>query len=264
MTVSGYGMHGYAMISCRTLRQAYEVALKYHSLAEPVMALHWHQEPKTVVWTIPTTQEMGLEESLHRFLLEQQLAMYCAMHRDLMSGRCKPISLHLADVKGSDAVMYEQYLGCRTGSGSRSNELRFNIKWLDRLPVRSSRIAMALVNETSRRILTQAHLVGGRTCQLVQRFLMHTPGAFPGIDEVAAHLETTTRTLRRRLDHEGSTYAMISAQLRHALAVDYLRSTSMTVEDVAAHLGFSDAANFRAAFRKWTGHSPSQVRNAAP
>jgi AraC-like DNA-binding protein len=37
----------------------------------------------------------------------------------------------------------------------------------------------------------------------------------------------------------------------------------MTGEDIALALGFSDAANFRHAFRRWTKESPSMFKHLA-
>jgi transcriptional regulator GlxA family with amidase domain len=42
--------------------------------------------------------------------------------------------------------------------------------------------------------------------------------------------------------------------------VKYLQETTMTNEDIAFALGFSDAANFRHAFRRWTNKTPSELR----
>jgi AraC-like DNA-binding protein len=47
------------------------------------------------------------------------------------------------------------------------------------------------------------------------------------------------------------------------LAVKYLRDTDMTGEDVAGAIGFSDAANLRRAFRRWTKESPSEFKQFA-
>jgi AraC-like DNA-binding protein len=44
------------------------------------------------------------------------------------------------------------------------------------------------------------------------------------------------------------------------MAVRYLRETRLSVEDIAGLLGFSDAANFRHAFRRWTGKTPNDFR----
>ena len=73
-------------------------------------------------------------------------------------------------------------------------------------------------------------------------------------------LHTTSRTLRRRLHLEGTSYQDLLAEVRCNLAKEYLRGTRMTTEDIAETLGFSDAANFRHAFRRWTGRNPSEFR----
>jgi AraC-like DNA-binding protein len=48
--------------------------------------------------------------------------------------------------------------------------------------------------------------------------------------------------------------------LRRDIAIRYLRDTDLTVEDIAESLGFSDAANFRHAFRRWTKAAPHEFR----
>lgn len=49
-------------------------------------------------------------------------------------------------------------------------------------------------------------------------------------------------------------------ELRMEMAIRYLRETRLSVEDIAELLGFSDAANFRHAFRRWTKVQPSAYR----
>jgi AraC-like DNA-binding protein len=44
------------------------------------------------------------------------------------------------------------------------------------------------------------------------------------------------------------------------LAIEYLRSTRLTVEEIGHRVGFADTANFRKALAKWAGQSPSQCR----
>ena len=51
-----------------------------------------------------------------------------------------------------------------------------------------------------------------------------------------------------------------AADLRVHIALRYLRETRMTTQDIAFALGFSDAANFRHAFRRWTGRTPNEFR----
>ena len=72
-------------------------------------------------------------------------------------------------------------------------------------------------------------------------------------------LGTTTRTLRRQLRDENVSFRQLMDELRAHIAMKYLQETTMTNEDIAFALGFSDAANFRHAFRRWTKKTPARV-----
>ena len=71
----------------------------------------------------------------------------------------------------------------------------------------------------------------------------------------------TPRTLRRRLREQNTSYRQLLDELRMNVAIKYFRDTTLTVEDVAHSLGYSDAANFRHAFRRWTSATPDQFKN---
>ena len=46
-------------------------------------------------------------------------------------------------------------------------------------------------------------------------------------------------------------------------ATRHLREGRLPVASIAYHLGFNDPSNFRRAYRRWTGTSPSKVRREA-
>ena len=77
---------------------------------------------------------------------------------------------------------------------------------------------------------------------------------------MAERLGLHERSLRRRLRAEGRSFQALRDEVRCTLARDYLRDTQLSTEDIAAALGFGDAANFRHAFKRWTGESPGAVR----
>jgi len=68
------------------------------------------------------------------------------------------------------------------------------------------------------------------------------------------------RSLRRQLREQGISFRSLLDELRMQIALKYLRTTSLANEDIALALGFSDATNFRRAFRRWTNKSPSEIR----
>ncbi len=78
--------------------------------------------------------------------------------------------------------------------------------------------------------------------------------------DAAEYPKLLGRTLRRKLSDENTSFRQVADELRMEMAIRYLRDTELTVEDIAELLGFSDAANFRHAFRRWTNAAPNAFR----
>jgi len=95
----------------------------------------------------------------------------------------------------------------------------------------------------------------------VRAYLLQDLANRPTLAVIAERLGSTTRTLRRQLDHQGTSFRELLDELRSQVAMKYLRDTIMTSEDIAVSIGFSDATNFRHAFRRWTGKTPSEFRH---
>ncbi|MBI6883447.1 helix-turn-helix transcriptional regulator [Pseudomonas putida] len=85
-------------------------------------------------------------------------------------------------------------------------------------------------------------------------------GRFPGADAVAQTLGMSPRTLHRRLSEQQRTFQSVLEEVRCALAMEFLQQSVMPKDNLAAQVGFSEAANFRKASRKWTGQSPGDYR----
>lgn len=81
------------------------------------------------------------------------------------------------------------------------------------------------------------------------------------IDDVAAHLYMTSRTVMRRLKEEGSSFQQIKDVVRRDKAISLLTLRLLPIKDVAERVGYSDPAVFARAFKKWTGYSPRKYRD---
>lgn len=77
---------------------------------------------------------------------------------------------------------------------------------------------------------------------------------------VAAKLAVSHRTLRRRLQAEGTSYSKLLASVRLEAARRCLANDNLTIDEIAYQLGYTEPTNFRHAFRRWTGSTPSAFR----
>ena len=82
----------------------------------------------------------------------------------------------------------------------------------------------------------------------------------PSFEELTDLLNMSARTLRRRLEREGTSYQRIKDNARRDVAISMLSCEGMTVSEVAEQVGFSDPSAFHRSFKKWTGQSPGSYR----
>lgn len=85
-------------------------------------------------------------------------------------------------------------------------------------------------------------------------------GSYPDINLASEIAGISARTLQRKLAQEGLTYSQIVEKTRLKMAIDYLQDSSLKLVNIAAELGYTDAAHFTRAFKRWTGISPRQFR----
>ena len=63
-----------------------------------------------------------------------------------------------------------------------------------------------------------------------------------------------------RLRAEGHSYSGLVEQARYLAARGLLRDGGIGITEIALDVGYSDAANFNRAFRRWTGVTPREFR----
>ncbi|HIK15332.1 MAG TPA: helix-turn-helix domain-containing protein [Leptolyngbyaceae cyanobacterium M33_DOE_097] len=93
--------------------------------------------------------------------------------------------------------------------------------------------------------------------QLIQILL---PQGDPSLRFAAEAAGISVRTFQRRLENNNLNYSQLVEQVRFDQAVKLLQDPTNQLIDVAFDLGYSDAANFTRAFKRWTGISPREFR----
>jgi AraC-like DNA-binding protein len=258
--LSAYGMYGFALVCSPTIREYFQVAVRYHQLATPLLSMSWREEKDFVAWTLATIPADNHPDSLMRFLLEQHLTQLATHLRTvLQSVHCRPIRATFPYPAPRHLNLYKRYLGCELRFNESACELFYPRSILSEKPHMAHLPTSKLMQETCDRILGEVKTSTGISGEVYQ-IIASTPGHSPAMETVARRLSITVRTLHRKLKAEGASFTQILDDVRCSLAKEYLRSTKFSTEDISELVGFSEAANFRHAFRRWTGSTPANFR----
>jgi AraC-like DNA-binding protein len=260
--VSAYGMYGYAILCSTDFRKTFDFCVKYHVLATPLVTFSFSEKDDVGIWTIEPLQHPLVDQSLYRFIVEMQLGVHLSLQRDVMGPSFIPKEITLTYSRADDFRLTERTTACSLRFEQPANQLVFDRRWMDKPARLGNLTTYAAVVKLCDELLADLSLRTG-VAGKIRANLLQDIAAPPTFAATARQLGTTARTLRRQLQQQGTSFRKVVDELRTQLAVKYLRDTVMTNEDIATAMGFSDPANFRHAFRRWTGKSPGEFRRGA-
>jgi AraC-like DNA-binding protein len=254
--ISHFGILGYALLSASDLRQAIELVSRYYEIFDPVISFEFEIVPPNVCARAVESAALGHFEI---FAHEATLACTAAVARVLLDEPIAPTRLTLCYPEPPHSRRYAAVFGCQPEFAAPYTSIQFESKHLS-APLRFSNKEMAeICRQQCERSLREIEGRGGVILK-VKEELLNTPGRFPKMDLVAANLGMSVRSLRRKLSENSVTYQELLDQVRRDLAVDYLRNSPLTVEQIAELVDYGEAASFRKAFRRWTGKAPGEFR----
>ncbi len=94
----------------------------------------------------------------------------------------------------------------------------------------------------------------------IQKVMLSHPLSDLNETSVAAALFLSKRTLARKLKQHDLSFREIRDNILSQQASSYLRDSELSVEAIASLLNYHDSANFRRAFKRWFGMTPSDYR----
>ena len=260
--LSAYGMYGYAILCSTDFRKTMDFAVRYHSLATPLTTITFQESRKRAKWVIAPISHPRMGAPLCRFVTELQIGIHLSLLRDVFGQSFVPQEISVID-SAVNSRLTPELAGCPVSFEGRANEIAFDPSWMDRVPPLGNRTTHAALLPMCDKLLTELGQRSGVSGK-VRQMLLENISERQAFESVAKRLSINERTLRRQLRSEQTSFREVLDELRMQLAIRYLRNTEMIAEDIAAAIGFSDAANFRHAFRRWTSESPSAFKGGYP
>ena len=256
--LSDFGVYGYALASSTTFGEAVTLAVKHVKLAGPVLEKRFRLDGATAVFegrdvldlgdVLPLATEFWFASSLR--LAERVLEAPFPSRRLLLPYR-----------RPAHAAAYERMFDCPVRFDAGVMEWHFDAALIDLPCPNANPITAGLCQQFCERMLESLPDESDLS-RSIRTACLNSRGVFPSADQMAERLGLSVRTLHRQLALSGQHYQSIVDDVRSSLAIEFLENTSLPVEEIAARVGFSDASNFRKAFRRWTGHTPRHFRGS--
>jgi len=176
-----------------------------------------------------------------------------------------PLQVCFAHPAPADTSEYRRFFRVPVRFGAGSNSMIVSAADAAR-PLRGADEALSLiVRRRLDKILSDRHPHGaGPLGGHVRHMIVEQLGATTLTpDVIAKALGVSRRTFSRRLTEEGLSFRSILDDVRREFACALLHDRSLSIADVAFFLQYSEPTAFNRSFRRWTGRTPTEFRNAS-
>ena len=256
LPVTAHGLLGYAVQSCASIRQAISLFESFVQLRFSLIALSVEERGDEFRVLYRETRPLG---AIARPVLEAVI----------MSTKNLLDAVTLARI-ARVAFAFPKPIYAELARSLFDAEIKYGATWSGFIlprhlvdePLRAGdpdafKEAIAICERELARLPADTTLAGR-----VRRLLFEPHRGFPSLAVTARILHLGPRTLHRRLIEEGTSYRDILEDVRRTLALEHLRAGHLTVAEIANQLGYTDLANFRRAFKRWTKAAPTSYRQS--
>lgn len=251
-----FGIWGFALVNSRTLRDAINLGLRYLDLTFAFNQVHLQENEDDIILML---DDKAIPASCRHFLLDRDMSSIMTMVEELFNYRppLKHVCFRYSAPK--DISIYQQIFGVTPEFNAPYHGVSFAKAFLE-LPIPQSNPHTAAMCEAQCRELLRRQQQRSGVAAKVRDFLLIQPQAMPSMEQVASHLCMSSRTLRRHLTAEQVSYRLLADEVRMTLATELLKIPSLTLEEIAIRVGYSEVSNFLHAFKRCKQQTPSQYR----
>lgn len=257
LSISTHGFLGYAAMSSPTLGLAIETMVRFINTRTSLLSIELVKENPNQFYVQLTSPLRDVE--LSRFFIEMVIAHLVNMRRFLIQTHSPLPQIELSYPAPDYADAYQDILNTKISFAAPSTKVWFAAAEFS-VPVSfaddaSFKAARAQLQQLADQLSSQQDLPSQ-----IKSILMHQDLLHISPDEIASKLCLSPRTMRRHLQAYQLSYQDLLDEVRKAKAEAYMLNQNMSVTEIGYALGFHDTSNFSKAFKRWTGHSPSEYK----
>lgn len=256
-----YGVLGYLIMSCATLADALHRQARYAALVGNLGQVDLADEPPRAGLEPQVAHSwQPLLPQQKRQLSEETLAGWVTFGHWISGLDIPPTEVRFQHAAPADTAEYQRIFRCPVLFDQADNALIFPKRLLATPLGQADAQVRLMLDAYADRLLgeiQQGHSVLDRARLELSRQL---PEVGADLQQIAARLALSPRTLQRRLREAGLSFNQLVDETRQQLVLHYLRDPALELAEIAFLVGFSEPGSLARAFRRWTGQSPGEYR----
>jgi len=250
-----FGLLGMAVMTAPTLRAAWETFLRYQSLSFNTGDSYLFDRGDTVQmrW-YPFARAINK----YRFAVDAIMSSII-IHSGRLTGRnIRPVKVCLSYPKPALTPLFLKTYGRDVSFNQPYNSVALRRQDME-LELQSADPKLhALFCSQADMDLAQLKANTSLSEKVENKIREHLNRGGANIEDIAARLNSSPRTLQRNLTSEGTSFKELLNNVRHELATQYLTESKHSTTDIALKLGYNHTSSSCTAFKHWTGVPPSK------
>ena len=260
---ASFNVVSYLLQSAPTLRAALALVQKYQRLISDGGRFQTIAGPQAC-WVVYHPRQGTLAFSPHQ--IEAVLAAVVVFARWVTGRPLLPQAVQFSQARVGPLAGYREVFQCPVAfEQAFSGVLLANAQLDAPLPQADAQLAAAHHQHAASRLAALSRQDGlEQTLRVWLGSQLHDPlqGQAPTRAQASELLGLTERTLARRLRAAGVSFSGLLDEVRREAAQQALAQTQRPPMEIAQALGYAEASVFWRAFRRWTGMTPVQWRQA--
>jgi AraC-like DNA-binding protein len=255
--LSAFDVHFYAMASSPTLGAAYERLSRYQRLIHETSRVELEIRGKQAT----LRHRLAGGNPAPRHTSEFLLAAWVRAGRIVTALDWTPNEVHFAHAAPHDVREHERIFRTRVHFGMGQNMLLLPLPLLQTPCVRADPGLASVLDRYAVDRLEKAPRTNTSADRVRTLIRDELRGGEPTAARIATRLKMSVRTLNRLLAAEDTSFRDLLDALRRELAIELLAGEA-SIAEVGFLLGFAELSSFHRAFRRWTGRTPAEFRQA--
>lgn len=257
-TVDILGPLALILRSSETVREGLESFAAHLHIYSPAIGLHLEDEGRRQVRYVLDIDVPGAPRRSQ--VIDLSLATMHAIVALVAGKDFRPEYAMVRHDAECPEAAYQSVLHCPVRFDQPVDAMVFRRDYLERRIDRNDPLLRRTVeNYVAQVIATRPMDLCGQVEAFVKRLLPTHGGT---LQSIAGHVSMHPRTLQRRLEDEGKSFAGIVDAIRRERTLLYLAQRQMPLSQVVGLVGYTEQSSFNRACMRWFGATPLAVRRS--